>query len=638
MSKVSLFEDDVVIASATNVNQDSDTDWRYSGRLGTTDLFIQNLSTDNISWIAVATRDFDVIVALSYAGPGGVTYTVKAGCPLLVTNEAGGSAFVGATVSSANNTEAADVEIHVYEGDQPFAPPDPAFLILNASTGITTDIGVPGSVTKWTDLRPTTSAPADFSFSVSSALSPLLISSDSDFNGQPSVDFGGSQVGNGQYTYDIPASAIFNFMRDTAFTVAAVLKIPDGPLSDTGVTVGEYGQGIWNNNNATSGKNGYRAFLEGGNRLQVQSVVGASAVEDKTANDEIVSKSMVVIWKCDGTNIQVYWQGRWQPSHAVSQTTANDTTPFEVGNALFGSTAQHFKGKIADIRAYDFEWDANEYNAYIADAVSTYGVDDTEGITNPFVTSAKTFHRANRGITAGFAAPNEAKVAAWFDTRREANSASYGWLSTTGPFAPTTLDPDPILNHKTLAFDTAASQTLLNPFGGTEGDFLGGSAPGFTLCFVYYDSGTLNDQRALFAMGSYLDASLDGTSIFYRGGSGSDNLLTYEIDNGAAADVVFAPGTGELLNTPRAVIFRVDGTSFWIDEKNLTTGVITSSSGTFADTPSVTTSVNAWLFSFANTGSGFLDGGLSETVTVATKKTNAEILEYFTYVSSRYGA
>lgn len=636
MSKVSLFEDDVVVAAATNVNQDSDTDFRYSGRLGTTALFIQDLSTENISWISVATRDFDVIVTLSYAGPpGGVIYTVKAGCPLLVTNEAGGSPFVGVTIASANSSEAADVELHVYEGDQPFAPPDPAFLILNASTGITTDTGVPGSVTKWTDTRPTTLAPDDFSWGAATNTSPLLIESDPDFNGQPSVDFTDSS--SSSYIYDTTASTIFNFMRDTPFTVAAVIKAPDGPYTGN-LAAGAFGQGIWNTNNASSGKNGFRALLEGGNRLEVSQMLDTMHTPLSTGVDEIINKSMVVIWKFGSGLMQLYWQGRWQPAFGASLDATNDTSPFEVGNAETSSgLAQLFLGKIADIRVYDFEWSEEESDAYIATAVSVYGVDDTQGITMPFVSSCNGFWRASRGVNVSTVPPFEGLVNFWSDTRREAIATAQIYLAPSPGTNPSVTAADPLLgNEQTLAFDGVA-QTLSNGYAGTTGNFLSGDSPGFSLLFVYYEKGILGSARALMAMAAYNSGSLDGVSIFYKGSSATNNSLTYELDNGVGADVVNEEGSIETGGTPRAVSFRVDGGSWWIDEKNLDTGVVTSSNGTFGGTPSATTSVPVFLFSFPD-ASGFMIGALGEHVTDNSKKTDAEVLEYFDYVTSRYGS
>lgn len=614
-AKITIFSKDVAHAVADNVTR-TGAEFRYVGVLDQS-LDIDDTDTDFATWIALAVRSGSMTLTIAYSLDTEV-FTVDIDTPALIMTRADDTIT---TITIAPVGLSAEVEVLTYTSNQELNPPSPAYLHLNAGLGITEDPFLDDSVTSWKDVREVSLAPLDFDWGDDTKTEPVLIASDSTFNNKPSVDF--SSAGDSIFDYS-GADSVFSFMRGdvTDFTMLMVLSAPDDATNEVG------DQGIWNTSNATS-INGWRALIDPAYR---HNTILAGVGTEVTGTDELSEKATIMIWNFDASadELRVYWQGRW---HAVEtftgQASGTDPTALQVGGSPEAAhVMKFFRGKIADLRLYNRLLTATELSTYIAGAVTTYGIADTEVQGFPYILSLVNFHRANRGAT--WEDEEETNISTWNDTRPEVDSDAQVFVEGPGT-SPTYANSDVLFNSEPAWQFDGVSDLITNTFSNTTGDHFAGATPGFTLAIVYYSSGSSN--QALFSQGAYNSITLEGTTIFFNS---SANKLTYETDNSANADVVKELGAETGTDVARMVVYRGDGANWWIDELDLTTNVLTSSTGLYSGAESSATSSAVFMFAFTD-NSGFLEGGLAEMSSVATKKTNAEVAVLLDYARARYG-
>lgn len=616
-ASLKLTEDGVLVASASNTATAGLSGKRHSGILAEA-LVVSAFDPDFASYLAVASRDKVVTVAIAYAVAADETYTVRPGRPLLILLSATEvPQLVSVTPESAGDRP--DIELAVYASTVPLNPAEEPFLILNAGTGITEDEFLSGSVVSWRDTRASSLAPDEFEWSNLALAPPTLIASDPDFGGKPSVDF--SAAGDAAFTYEILDDR-FEFLCGNAgdlgtdFTVLTILSVPDDALTAT-----QY-QGLWCVLfDATD--NGFSMLVDPAYRMY-NSIPASS--ETTIYTDEFKEKPMVVIWDFDeSTNtLRTYWQGRWHSAETFVGTIAGNPNVLRVGKAFTqAGLAGYLRGKIADFRVYNRRLSAAEKQAYIDMAVSEYGIVDTEVQGFPFLSSCRNFQRANRGVAS-------ATFLTWTDTRPEFTTGANVW--TSGMFQPTQTTPTLLNGQDALSFD--GSTTLaVNPFTGTAGDHLGGASPGFTIGITFYREVIGTSGHALLAMGNYLAGTLDGTTFFW---SPNGRELNYETDNGVGANVIYDAGEIRLALTPIMAVLRTDGTSYWIDEIDLSTGETSTTTGATAGTPSATTAATMYMSAFPDS-TGYSKVQIAEQFTVASSITDAQLTELFAYALARYG-
>lgn len=616
-ASIRLTEDGILVASASNTATSGRTGKRHSGILAEA-LVISSFDAEYASYLAVATRDKAVTVALAYAVSADETYVVSPGRPLLTLLSAT-EVPTSVTITPETDDDRPDVEISVYASTVPINPDAQPFLILNAGEGITEDEFLAGSVVSWRDTRPITLAPDEFEWSNLALTPPTLITSDPDFAGKPSVDF--SAAGDGEFVYET-ANDIFAFLCGNAgddgtdFTVMAILSVPDDAL-----TASQY-QGLWCVL-SDGADNGFSMMVDPAYRMY-NSI--PSAGETTIYADEFKEKPSVVIWDFDESTdtLRVYWQGRWHAAETFAGTTGGVPDVLRLGKAFTeGGTAGYLRGKIADFRVYNRRLSVAEKQAYIDMAVTEYGIDDTEVQGFPFLSSCRNFQRANRGIAS-------AAFLTWTDTRPEFTAGANVW--TSGATHPTQTAPELLNEEPALSFDGAAA-LMANAFAGTAGDHLGGGGAGMTIGITFYREVIGTSGHALLAMGNYVSGTLDGTTLFW---SPNDRDLTYETDNGADDDVIMDQGDIRQALVPMVAILRTDGTDYWIDELDLSTGETFSATGTLDGTPSVSTSDLMYMCAFPS-ASGFTMAQVAEQFTVASPITDEQLSLLFEYALARYG-
>lgn len=619
-ASIRLTEDGILVASASNAATSGRTSKRHSGILAEA-LTVSSFDADYASYLAVATRDKPVTVALAYAVSADETYVVSPGRPLLTLLSAT-EVPTSVTVTPETEGDRPDVEVSVYASTVPINPESQPFLLLNAGAGITEDEFLAGSVVSWRDTRTITLAPDEFEWSNLLLTPPTLIESDPDFAGKPSVDF--SESGDGEFVYET-ANDIFAFLSGNAgddgtdFTVMAILSVPDDAL-----TASQY-QGLWCIL-SDGADNGFSMMVDPAYRMY-NSIPAAG--ETTIYADEFKEKPTVVIWDFDESTdtLRVYWQGRWHAAETFAGTTGGVPNVLRLGKAFTeGGTAGYLRGKIADFRVYNRRLSAAEKQAYIDMAVSEYGIDDTEVQGFPFISSTVHLFRANRGLAASSAIQ-------WFDTRPEV-AAGAGTCDFSDPGAAVAADRslDPLFNNQyALNFD--GTDFLFNTASGGTADHLCGPTPGFTLAIVYYAS--VNESNvALFSMSNYAAGTLNGTNVWQT--SGGNGRLGYETDNGAGADVILTNGQSTPALTPRLVVLRGDGTDWDFTELNLATDEEYTLDGAYGAAESSSTTADIQLFAWADT-TGMMTGKLAEWSSVATYITDAQLALLFEYAKERYG-
>lgn len=624
-----MLVNDDALAVATNTPSGV-TEYALSGRLTGTLPVGGDLSDNHVTWFAIACRERTATLTVNYTTGAAETFVAEPGSPILYQSR-DNDAVTSATVAPVDDF--VDIEIMVYTGTTALNPDSPAYLVLDAGAGVTVDPFAPASVTAWTDARAVSLAPLPFEWEDENETYPTLISEDSDFNGRPSIQFG---EGEAAFLYSGVAS-VFDFMdgsSDGEFTVLMIASFPDDAENTA-----DY-QGIWNVSAATTNQ-GYRAYIDPAYRLTTYL---AEQDESDTVTQEFAPKPSVIIWRVEGQALRVYFQGRWQDySASMPGASPGDNSRLRIGEAMRPGVGalpmSYFRGKIANITVYNRALDTDECDAYIARAVSDYGVDDTEEPGFPWLSDVVNFHRANRGLS--WSNEETFTLSTWYDTRPEVSSNASGWTVPSGRGTPTYTTEDATLAAPAWVFN-GTDDALSNPFSSTSGDHFGGS--GLTVTMVMYLPTLATEAstaaRAVLTQGAYDDdyANLQGTSIRLNGRSPlPSNILTYELDNILDQDVVSTTGSELQPLVPYAFAFRSDGTSWWVDELNIATGTrVKTATGTLAAAESANTSAAMWMGAFPSTTSGSCNLGVAEMASVASRKTNAQVTEFFEYVSNRY--
>ena len=628
MSKVTVFDNSVAFATATNTPEPDTTSYWFSGIINPEGVeFNVGVIGSKQLWFSIAARDNSIELDVATTGTD-ISRTIVPGMPLHEILFEPGETITSIEVSNSDADKLSDVEIHIYSSTLDVDEPDPAFLILNAGTGIGIDPFETDKVISWTDTRPESGAPLPFLWSDGSAASttdtPDFVSSDPDFGGKPSVSW---VLGNSSnyYQYTTASSTIFDFMRGRAeagqdFTVMSILSVEDT------ATPSRISSGIWNTVKSGSYA-GFKGSVEGGYRVYTQLSEGAGSTDVNTK--ELIEKPSVIIWRFEGSaqELRVYRQGEWSGPIDMSHTAGGSvsSSPFEVG-FTHESGQSTFQGKMADIRVYDSAVGQAVYGEYIEMAVDEYGIDDTSEQGMPRISNAFDFHRANRGFSSDV----------WYDMRIE----NYPAVTPGTPVVEGNNDDfvtvnDALLGSQPVIEFNGVDDFASNTYSGS-GDHLAGDSPGMTIAMVYYQTGDTS-IRGLFTMEDY-DTNVDllaGTNIEYPGQSSGN--LRYEIDNAAGGTVIRTAGEEEDVSTPRAIVFRSDGTNYYVNELNLLTGVTTSSSGALTGTPSSTTSLPVYLFTYPSQNpSDFLAGSLAEYWTEASDISDDSVDEYFAYCQRRY--
>lgn len=636
-ASVKILVDGVALAVAENVYNGT-PEFSFSGRLESS-IAITDLSAEYVTWFALASREKSATLTIDYTTGATEVFTVEPGLPLLVQGR-DDDTIVTAVVSV--DSVFVDIEIMTYNGVTPLNPEEPAFLVLDAGAGVTEDPFLAGSVTAWTDARAVSLAPLPFNWGDDAEEEPTLISSDPDFNGRPSIQFG---AGESSFAYSGIAS-VFNFMDgslDGDFTLMMICSFPDDAENNA-----DY-QGIWSTSLTTSAQ-GYRAYIDPAYRLKTYL---AEQDVTSTETEEFAPKSSVIIWRVEGQALRVYYQGRWSSfSTAMAGASPGDNSLLRIGSAMRPGVGAlpiaYFRGKIANITLYNRAVDVDDICVpYIASAVSDYGVDDTSEQGFPWLSSVVNFHRANRGVNWDNEAEDE--LSAWYDTRPEVAAGASTWVTPSGRGTPVLDLTDTTMgNQPTWVFEGGSSlDALSNNFTGTTGDHFGGAD--MTVSMVLYlpelEVEGASYARAILSQGQYSSdyGNLQGISIRLNGMSpDSSNLITYEVDNSSDQDVISTTGSYLKPLVPYAFVFRCDGTSWWVDEFNIATGeVVTSDTGLMDLTPnplSTSTSAPVWMGGWSGSTNGPTNMGVCEVSSIADRVTNAEVTKFFAYARNRYVA
>lgn len=633
-AKVSIFNSDVRLIGLEATKQAGYPEFRYFGILEQSNpLTVAGLHDEYRSWVCVACRSGSVTVTISATAQPSNTYTVEPGLPLFYLPPES-HAVQEVEVSSVEET--AEVEVYVFTSGHLISPPSPAFLVLNAGTGVTLDEFDAEYVDTWRDTRVNSLAPLDFIWSDAGETRPVLIESDPDFGGRPSVSFEDS--GESRFIYSAVDPALWNFMvghngageGGTDFTVMAIMSARDN------AQLADKNQGIWGTP-ANGTMNGITALIDGGYRTYVAVPLTGSFV---LSEDELIEKPFVIIWQYTvvSQTMRVYWQGRWHEEHSLTASTTSPITDLyrlNVGGAIGdvnGSPARcYLRGKIADFRVYNRHLTAAEKAAYIAMAANDYGVDDTEEQGFPWVAQCINMHRANRGLL--WSDEEETELTTWSDTRMSATTGSLNFAP--GDFDSPTAENDEYLNDQpALQFD-GEEQALVNPFSSSAADHLDGRGVGMTVTFVSYYSDDPSSSP-LMSMGVY-STNDDGTSIAYYGFAVPK--LYYETTESEAGLALAEQGPMALnAYSPMALVYRLDGSGkWWIDEMKLETGETESLTGDYAEDTGTSngTSSPVYMAAFESAGSKF-PGAIAEMTTAATKVSNAQVQEFFAYARRRY--
>jgi hypothetical protein len=637
-ASVKILVNGVALAVAENTYNGA-PEFSYSGRLEES-LSIGDLSSDFVTWFAIASREGSATLTIDYTTGASEVFIVEPGLPLLVQGR-DDDTIVTAIVSV--DDAFVDIEIMAYTGVTPLNPAAPAFLILDAGAGVTEDPFLAGSVTAWTDARAVSLAPLPFAWGDDAEEEPTLIASDPDFNGRPSIQFG---AGESAFIYSGVAS-VFDFMDgslDGDFTLMMICSFPDDAVNNANY------QGIWSTSAGTTAQ-GYRAYIDPAYRLTTYL---AETDVDTTQEEEFAPKPSVIIWRVEGQELRVYFQGRWSTSSVeMAGSSPGDNSRLRIGEAMRPGVGAlplaYFRGKIANITLYDSAVDVDEICVpYIASAVADYGVDDTAEQGFPWLSDVVNFHRANRGVN--WANEAEDELDAWYDTRPEVAAGASTWSTASGRGTPVLEAADSVMGDQpTWVFEGGSSiDAMTNPYTGTTGDHFGGD--GMTVAMVMYlpeleVEGT-SYARCILSQGTYDDdyANLAGISIRLNGLSPEpSNVITYELDTGADQDLVSQTGSYLQPLVPYAFVFRCDGTSWWVDELNIATGtVVTSETGAADLTPnpiSSSTSATMWMGGWPGLSvPPTTNMAVSEMSSIADRVTNAEVTKFFTYARNRYGS
>lgn len=632
-ASVKLLANSAALAVATNTTRPGH-EFSFSGRLEVA-LTLDAISEDYVTWFAVASRENSATLTIDYTTGASEVFVIEPGLPLLVQGR-DDDVIVSAVIDP--DDDFADIEIMTYTGTTAMNPDAPAFLVLDAGAGVTEDPFNAGSVTAWTDVRAVSLAPLPFTWLDDGETEPTITASDPDFGGRPSIQFG---EGESAFSYSGLAS-VFSFLdgsSDGDFTVMMICSAPDDAINNANY------QGIWNVSASTTNQ-GYRAHIDPAYRLTTYL---AEQDETDTVAQEFAPKPMVIIWRVENQALRVYFQGRWQDySVAMAGASPGDNSVLEIGRAMRPGVGAlplaYFRGKIANITVYNRAVDADGICAdYIQSAVSNYGVDDTEEQGFPWLDDSVNFHRANRGIN--WTDEEETILSTWYDTRPEVSSNAGIWSTALARDSPTLEPEDDVLNQPAFVFD-GSDDALSNPYTGTSGDHFGGTDLTVTMVMYLPELRSVGTSSAfsILSQGGYAAdyAALQGTSIRLNGiTDASSNLITYEIDNASDQDVVSQTGSYLQPMTPYAFVFRCDGTSWWVDELNISTGEsVHSATGATDLTPnpiSSSTSAPMWMGAFLSSSGGHCNMGVAEMSSVADRKTNADVVEFFAYAQNRYG-
>lgn len=616
-AEVSFFELDKLTAAAVmSEGAQGGPALRFSGVLDHT-LTFDDADDEYATFFAVASRRGNVVVTVQYTTAGSETFTVEPGRPLFYYSLDNDSFSASPTIAPVDTD--AEVDVLAFTTDIPIDPPDPAFLILNAGSGLTIS-EFTGKITAWRDTREVSLAPEDFDwFSGDGA---TYVASDTDFGGRPSVSFPDTSF----FTYSGGDGSLWSFMKGGSdFTVMSIMYVADNAEQE-----GDY-CGLWNTSSGSA--RGFRAMVDPAFRFY--NLIRAGGGSAQTEDEEIGPKAVVVIWRFDASSdeLRMYWQGVWHGPYTLTDSSGStDGSVLQVGLGLDASDASYYMdGKIADFRVYNRLLSEDEHNAYINTAMSDYGIDDTSVQGFPWLDDVVNMHRANRGLT--WSNEEQTTLSTWKDTRPECDDDCRAFVP--GAFASPTVASDATLNgHPAFQLD-GVDDGLTNSFLNTSGDHLAGS--GMTITFIFYFVET-NEPSPLMAMGDYNAGSLQGTTIFYGHGSAAVGQLTYETDNNADDDVIFDTGTDWDPSDPLAVVLRGDGSSYWIDELNLATGETYSVTGSYGGTESTSASASVYLASFPSGAFNYLEGAIAEMTTRDSKVSNATVETFFTYARNRYGS
>jgi hypothetical protein len=551
---------------------------------------------------------------------------------------ADGLASNGFSVYPTDATQA-DIELEIFCTTAPRSGAEYSpFLWLNASRGIT--LGTyNGLVTAWKDTRPESLAKLNFEWYSAEVAHPEysllpdpggleLIAEDPDFNGHPSVVFS-RWTGTLYYTGN-NATSTFNFMdKDEDWCLLAMIAPSDDAMGTNTMPGSKHGRSL------------FFRYVDPGNQISpgFDSALRPFAfTANPLGEEEIVAKPSVVIFQYDAADgvLHVYCQGRWMAELTLAGSASMADSVFAImGN--YGFNLQN-TCKVADYRIYNRLCTAAEMNAYIAEAEETYGIVDTADQAFPFVSDAKVYLRASRGIN-----PMPSILPSAVDSVHDkrfgiTTNVDFAKYSTS---APKWTDADLVTGSPCLQFDGTGE--LVNSTG--DWDCLaGGVAPGATVIMLVYQSpGYPNYQGWLLSMGSYHSGTLAGTNISYGDAawydSGTSVAVGYETDTGDDDDVVRARGSDFFaLDEPMLIVYQLDATGslYRIIEYRVANDYVVHDSGWSAYGFGGGTTASAAISLMSSIDHAENKGGLAEFAVLERLITEAELVELKAYVRRVY--
>jgi hypothetical protein len=601
---------------------------------------------ENHFWTCVAVRSGSARLTVSYIESADVTFDVWPGAPLVATTW--GAQPSGFSLEALE--EGTFVEAVFFESDVPLEeqPPEGAFLVLNAGTGIRLgELGAAGQVAGWRDTRPESGAPSEFTlWAFITGGGANFIAEDADFAGKPSVEWTAQNAGG--YRYDSETSGLWDFLGSGGeFLLLSIIK----PPADRGANCT-----FWNR--VGSDGPGLSISVEGGYRTNIKLWDDeVSEVADATEVNELAEGEAMVfgIALVDG-DLYMYRNGAWEEldTGLTGDSAATLIRPL-LGMANLGDNVETGL-KIADFRIWKTLPDINDTVAeYVEMAESEYGVDDSPRQGYPWVTGAYGFMRANRGYardsaqhvmdTATGLFTSELGILAWIDTRPE---------STAPDFGQTGLAEQPGWSDEGLNGNAAIRPYGTNDLGTYQVQHLEAAAvwtpvdnqDAFTMTMVF-EAATANNSSngggILFSTLDEPEVGTQGLSVFLNN-PGVDVYKLRAIMNDASVGGLVDEIVDSPVCSPGAVMalcirFSPTSEQMEITLTNLNTGVRESA---FADTNGWTPATSGdapFLFRGLTYYSGWtgFEGFFGELGVVPEYAADDDVEAFFAYAARRYG-